>query len=116
MNVLVTGGAGFIGSHVVDAMLAQSHTVTVVDDFNDFYDPVLKRRNIAGFGNQTRVIEADIRDPASLRPVFEQGRFEAVLHFAARAGVRASITRPGSTQRSTSLAPRTCWNWRASLA
>ena len=92
MNVLVTGGAGFIGSHVVEALLAQSHAVTVVDDFNDFYNPVLKRHNIAGFGERTRVIEADICHPASLRPVFEQGRFDAVLHFAARAGVRASIT------------------------
>ena len=94
MNVLVTGGAGFIGSHVVEALLAQGHTVTVVDDFNDFYDPALKRRNVAGFGEHTRVVEADIRHPASLRPLFEQGRFDAVLHFAARSGVRQSVAHP----------------------
>lgn len=94
MNVLVTGGAGFIGSHVVEALLAHDNTITVVDDFNDFYDPALKRRNIAGVGGRARVVEADIRSAALLRPLFEQGRFDAVLHFAARSGVRQSVAQP----------------------
>jgi len=90
VNVLVTGGAGFIGSHVVEALLAQGHTITVLDDFNDFYDPALKRRNVAGFGEQTRVVETDIRDTAALRPVFVQHGFDAIVHLAARTGVRPS--------------------------
>jgi UDP-glucuronate 4-epimerase len=86
----VTGGAGFIGSHVVDGLLAHGHKVVVVDDFNDFYDPALKRRNAAGFGERAVVVEADIHDGKSLRPVFEKHRFDAILHLAARAGIRPS--------------------------
>jgi nucleoside-diphosphate-sugar epimerase len=59
MQILITGGAGFIGSHVVDGLLARGHTVVVVDDFNDFYDPALKRRNTAGFGERATVVDAD---------------------------------------------------------
>lgn len=90
MQILVTGGAGFIGSHVVDGLLARGHGVVVVDDFNDFYDPALKRRNTAGFGERVTVVEADIRDATSLRPLFEKHRFDAILHLAARAGIRPS--------------------------
>jgi UDP-glucuronate 4-epimerase len=94
MQILVTGGAGFIGSHVVDALLARGHEVVVVDDFNDFYDPALKRRNTAGFGERASVVEADIRDDALLRPVFQKNRFGAILHLAARAGIRPSTVHP----------------------
>jgi UDP-glucuronate 4-epimerase len=85
MNVLVTGGAGFIGSHVVEALLKRGEAVTVLDDFNDFYDPALKRRNVAGFKD---VIEADIRAPLPAR------KFDAIIHLAARAGVRPSLLQP----------------------
>ena len=88
MKVLVTGGAGFIGSHVVDRLLARGDRVTVVDDFNDFYDPAVKWRNVAGFANRARVIDADIR--AKL-PAEE---FDAIIHLAARAGVRPSLAQP----------------------
>jgi UDP-glucuronate 4-epimerase len=91
MKVLVTGGAGFIGSHMVETLLGQGDDVTVVDDFNDFYDPAVKRRNVAGFSGKARIVEADIRDGAALRPLFERTRFDAVIHLAARAGVRPSI-------------------------
>jgi UDP-glucuronate 4-epimerase len=94
MQILVTGGAGFIGSHVVDALLAHEHEVVVVDDFNDFYDPALKRRNTAGLGERASVVETDIRDEASLRPVFQKNRFDAILHLAARAGIRPSTVHP----------------------
>ncbi|MEP7271804.1 MAG: NAD-dependent epimerase/dehydratase family protein [Acidobacteriota bacterium] len=91
-SILVTGGAGFIGSHVVDRLLAQSETsVTVVDNFDDFYDRAQKRRNIeAHLENPAyRLLELDIRDSAALEMIGE--RFDAIIHLAARAGVRPSI-------------------------
>jgi UDP-glucuronate 4-epimerase len=94
MKILVTGGAGFIGSHVVDRCLALGHAVEVMDDFNDFYDPAIKRANIAGFKAHVPVHELDIRDAdAVLRKVKGQ-KFDAILHLAARAGVRPSISHP----------------------
>ena len=92
MNVLVTGGAGFIGSHVVERLLTRGDTVTVVDDFNEFYDPALKRRNIRGFADRVKLIEADIC--SELRPVFAAQPFDTIIHLAARAGVRPSLAQP----------------------
>ena len=96
-NVLVTGGAGFIGSHLVARLLAEGGWgVVVVDDFNDFYDPAVKRRNVAphlgreGF----RLREADIRDRAALEGVFGETPFDVIVHLAARAGVRPSLSEP----------------------
>jgi len=94
MNVLVTGGAGFIGSHVVERLLGRGERVVVLDDFNDFYDPAVKRRNAAAFASRARVVEADIVDAAKLRETFQQGRFDTVVHLAARAGVRPSLAQP----------------------
>lgn len=94
MKTLVTGGAGFIGSHTAERLLERGETVTVLDDFNDFYDPALKRRNVAAFAGRARVVEADICDLPALRQVFEENRFDAVVHLAARAGVRPSIRQP----------------------
>lgn len=93
-KILVTGGAGFIGSHLVTRLLHSGSTVTVVDDFNDYYDPALKRRNVAAWGDRVRVIQADICDQALLRDVFRGGAFDAVVHLAARAGVRPSLQQP----------------------
>jgi UDP-glucuronate 4-epimerase len=96
LNVLVTGGAGFIGSHLTRRLLAQGHRVTVLDDFNDFYDPARKRENAAslrGLGD-CRLVEGDIRDGAQLDRLFAAGRFDAVVHLAARAGVRPSLREP----------------------
>jgi UDP-glucuronate 4-epimerase len=94
MNVLVTGGAGFIGSHVVEVLLKRGCTVTVVDDFNDFYEPAIKRRNVEGFRGKVRLIEADIRDQKALHSAFDGSSFAAIIHLAARAGVRPSIAQP----------------------
>jgi UDP-glucuronate 4-epimerase len=96
-HILVTGGAGFIGSHLVDRLLAEGGwRVTVVDDFNDFYDPAMKRANVAGHlkRDEYRLVEADIRDAAALARAFEGADFDCVVHLAARAGVRPSLKEP----------------------
>ena len=96
-NILVTGGAGFIGSHFVDQLLSERQWhITVIDDFNDFYDPNLKRANIRSHieNKNYHLCEADIRDGDALEEVFSENDFECVVHLAARAGVRPSLTQP----------------------
>ena len=94
MHYLVTGGAGFIGSHLVEALLKQNHQVTVIDDFNHYYSPEIKRLNIAGFRDKIQLIEGDIRDAILVERTFTKGSFDGVIHLAARAGVRPSIQSP----------------------
>src|SRR5439155_8537043 len=94
MRILVTGGAGFIGSHLVERLLAAGHTVAILDDFNDFYDPQIKQANIAGFAKDVIVHHVDLRDGASVRNLFHREKFEVIAHLAARAGVRPSIQYP----------------------
>jgi UDP-glucuronate 4-epimerase len=94
---LITGGAGFIGSHLVDRLLATDiEQVTVVDDFNDFYDPEIKRQNIRHHLEDPRyqLTEVDIRDRAALEQSLATNRFDCIVHLAARAGVRPSLTQP----------------------
>jgi UDP-glucuronate 4-epimerase len=94
MRILVTGGAGFVGSHLVERLHATGHTVVILDDFNDFYDPQIKRANIAGFAKDVSVHHIDLRDGASVRNLFHREKFEVIAHVAARAGVRPSIQHP----------------------
>ena len=94
MHFLVTGGAGFIGSHLTEALLKQGHQVTVFDDFNDYYDPVIKRGNLAHVISDIQLVEADIRDAVTVERTFARNQFDAVVHLAARAGVRPSIVDP----------------------
>ena len=94
MRVLVTGGAGFIGSHLVEKLLAAGHAVVILDDFNDFYDPQIKRANIAGFAKDVTVCHVDLRDGAAVRNLFHREKVDAIAHLAARAGVRPSIQHP----------------------
>lgn len=94
MHYLVTGGAGFIGSSLVESLLEEGHKVTIFDDFNDYYDPAIKRKNIAAFKDKVEIIEADIRDAVTVERTFAKGNFDSVVHLAARAGVRPSISDP----------------------
>src|SRR5438094_7215186 len=94
MRILVTGGAGFIGSHLVEKLLEAGHEVVIVDDFNDFYDPQIKRANIAGFAKNVSVCRVDLRDGAAVRNLFHREKVDAIAHLAARAGVRPSIQHP----------------------
>ena len=96
-NFLVTGGAGFIGSHLVDRLLASNvERITVIDDFNDFYDPSIKRANIREQLDDSRydIFEVDIRDRTALEEVFDGNDFDCIVHLAARAGVRPSLSEP----------------------
>jgi len=95
-SILVTGGAGFIGSHLVERLLAIGHQITVVDDFNDFYDTEIKRENVRlQLANpQYQLAEIDIRDRSALEKVFATRKFDCIVHLAARAGVRPSLSQP----------------------
>lgn len=95
MKILVTGGAGFIGSHTVERLLQSGdNEVSIVDSFNDYYNPAIKRANVRAFADRVTVHEGDLTDKALIQSIFEQGKFDAVIHLAARAGVRPSIEQP----------------------
>jgi UDP-glucuronate 4-epimerase len=94
-TILVTGAAGFIGSHVARALLVQGQQVLLLDNFNDFYDPAIKRRNVAGLLEDAgaTLVEADIRDSAAMERLFATHEIERVCHLAAMNNVRLSIER-----------------------
>src|SRR5881296_3377061 len=94
MRILVTGGAGFIGSHLVEKLLADGHDVAILDDFNDFYDPRIKRANISSVAKNIAVHDIDLRDGDKVADLFRKEKFDVVAHLAARAGVRPSIQQP----------------------
>lgn len=94
MKLIVTGGAGFIGSHFTEKALAAGHEVLVLDDFNNFYAPEVKRANLRAVEGHVRIREMDIRDGSAVRALFNDFKPETVVHFAARAGVRPSIQDP----------------------
>ena len=101
-SILVTGGAGFIGAKAADLFLREGWRVGIIDDFNDFYDPAIKRANIAALSDQPEVFEGDICDPAAVERAFAPG-WDVVLHLAARAGVRPSIENPDLYARTNVL-------------
>lgn len=96
MKVLVTGGAGFIGSHLSEALLRRGDELVIVDDLNDYYAPAIKKKNlqaISKIDNYT-FYHLDIRNNLAMRELFEKERPERVVHLAARAGVRPSLQAP----------------------
>jgi UDP-glucuronate 4-epimerase len=102
MNFLVTGGAGFIGSHVCERLLRDGNRVWAFDDLNDFYDPQFKRRNLREIQTLAKPFEfchGDLTDRAALDELFSSVKFDQVIHLAARAGVRPSLEQPALYQR-----------------
>ncbi len=95
-TILVTGGAGFIGSHLTERLLERGLSVVCLDDFNDYYDPAFKRANVAPFAANPHwpLVEGDIRDPDLVTEVYRLHGVSATVHLAARAGVRPSIRQP----------------------
>ena len=96
MRVLVTGGAGFIGSHLVDRLIGEEHHVVCLDNFDPYYDSAIKRRNIAhNLENKNfKLVETDVRDKGKLEGVFKNQKIEQVVHLAAKVGVRPSVQDP----------------------
>jgi UDP-glucuronate 4-epimerase len=94
-HIIVTGGAGFIGSHLVELLLKNNYYVTVIDNFDPFYARSIKQKNISSFSSQTNVVflELDICDESALN-LHLQGDYYAIIHLAAKAGVRPSIVNP----------------------
>ena len=96
MGILVTGGAGFIGSHLLERLLADGQACVCLDNFDPFYPEAIKRRNLAGcLGHRDfRLVEADLRDPEAYRKIEGTMQISAIVHLAARAGVRPSLEQP----------------------
>jgi UDP-glucuronate 4-epimerase len=102
MNFLVTGGAGFIGSHVCERLLQAGHAVWAFDDLNDFYDPALKWQNlreIRALSKKFEFVQGDITNPVALGELFGSAKFDQIIHLAARAGVQPSLEEPALYQR-----------------
>ncbi len=97
MEILITGGAGFIGSHVADRFLRDGHSVRVLDNFDPYYSPGLKRQNVqANEGNENyKLIEGDVRDRETVKNAVKGA--DLIIHEAAQAGVRASVENPEKT-------------------
>lgn len=95
-TILITGGAGFIGSSLADKLLALGHQVIVLDNFNDYYNPAIKRKNIeiALQNNKYKLYEGDIENNNDLEKIFLENKIDTIVHLAARAGVRPSIEAP----------------------
>jgi len=102
MNFLVTGGAGFIGSHVCGRLLHEGHAVWAFDDLNSFYPPALKQANLRALQSPARpftFIHGDLTERADLDELFASVKFDQIIHLAARAGVRPSLAEPALYQR-----------------
>lgn len=96
MNILLTGGAGFIGSNLCESLLSNDNNVICLDNFNDYYDPIIKRENIKNIQSHKnfKLYEGDILDKAYLDYILSKNHIDVIIHLAAMAGVRNSIDKP----------------------
>jgi len=96
LNIIVTGAAGFIGSHLCEKLLSQNHLVLGIDNFDPFYDKRIKEKNLenAFKGNSFKLFEVDILEKSKLSQIFRENQIDLVIHIAAKAGVRPSIKDP----------------------
>ncbi len=96
MHYLITGGAGFIGSHLIERLLSENHKVLCLDNFNDYYNPAIKWRNIEAVPQNSnfQLIQGDILDEGLLKKIFQSDQFDGIVHLAARTGVRPSVLQP----------------------
>ncbi len=102
MKILVTGGAGFIGSHLCERLLHEGHAVWTLDDLNGFYDPATKEENlrqIQSLGKPFAFVRADLTDRSRVEGLLHDVKFDQIIHLAARAGVRPSLAEPALYQR-----------------
>jgi len=102
MNFLVTGGAGFIGSHLCERLLQAGHAVWALDNLNSFYDVAIKKCNLGEIEKLNKLftfVRGDVTDPGCLRQLFESTQFDQIVHLAAYAGVRPSLEEPAMYQR-----------------
>ena len=102
MNFLVTGGAGFIGSHVCERLLLEGHAVSTFDDLNNFYSPAIKQRNLRSLQALAKpftFLHGDLTDRAAVDEALASAKFDQIIHLAARAGVRPSLEEPALYQR-----------------
>src|SRR4249920_3379881 len=94
MTILVTGAAGFIGSYVCRALAARGDAVVGLDNYNDYYDPQIKRDRVAAICPGVRIADVNLADAAALRALFAEVKPDRVVHLAAQAGVRYSLSNP----------------------
>lgn len=96
MNILITGGAGFIGSTLTEKLLSQNYKVFAIDNFNDFYNPQIKENNVKNFlqNNNYKLFRGDICDTDLINKIFSENHIDCVIHIAANAGVRPSLENP----------------------
>lgn len=103
MNILVTGGAGFIGFHVIQALLSRRDSVVVVDEMNSYYNLQLKKDRLKQIQDKITFYEIPIGDYEKLKTVFQNHHFDVICHLAAQAGVRYSLENPFAYEKSNSL-------------
>jgi UDP-glucuronate 4-epimerase len=115
VRILLTGAAGFIGSHLAERLCALGHEVVGIDNFDPYYDPPRKEKNVAGLAREPRfrLVRGDLLDAPLMDGLFAEGRFDEVVHLAALAGVRPSIRDPERYMRvdveaTAGLLRRTC--------